>query len=270
MKQRVLVGVVFVPLLLVIMLFLPDIVFSLVVALISAVCAYEFLRAVGADKNRRIAVYAVVSAVILALNGHHLRVYTQFSTMLFLLVLLMFVEAVAAYKTERELALKDILSAIFAGAIIPYFLSKLTALNLLGNEYVLIPFVVAFITDAGAYFVGVFLGKRKAFPNVSPKKTIEGCIGGVCIGVISTVLYGLIVMLVTDLEPNFLSLIVIGLVGAVVTEIGDLAFSLIKREYDVKDFGNLLPGHGGMLDRFDSMVFCAPAVSLMMAILPVF
>jgi phosphatidate cytidylyltransferase len=114
--------------------------------------------------------------------------------------------------------------------------------------------VGAWVTDAMAYFTGRFLGKHKLAPDVSPKKTIEGSIGGTVFCAIAFVLMGLVVKaLVKDSSPNYIYLAISGLVIAVVSQAGDLIMSVIKRHYNIKDFGNLFPGHGGMLDRMDSV-----------------
>jgi CDP-diglyceride synthetase len=130
-----------------------------------------------------------------------------------------------------------------------------------GSMLVFLPFVSAFVTDAGAYFVGVFLGKRHIFPKISPKKTLEGCIGGIVFGTAAVIGFGLI------FSDNYADLALLGLFGAVATEAGDLLFSWIKRKLEIKDYGDLIPGHGGMLDRFDSMVLCAPVMLALMFIL---
>ena len=160
--------------------------------------------------------------------------------------------------------------ALFAGTLVPLMLSSLVSLKIMpdGRLLVLLPIISAFVTDAGAYFTGKFVGKRKAFPHISPKKTVEGCIGGLAVGVASMPIYGAILILTTYHGIVFWALIIYGLAGGVLTELGDLAFSLIKREYNIKDYGRLLPGHGGILDRFDSMVFTAPAIYLLAAVIP--
>jgi len=193
-----------------------------------------------------------------------------FRAVILLLMCVMFIEAVAAFKTQRQISFAQILTALFGGAIIPYFLSSLISLKIMpeGRLFVLLPIIVAFITDGGAYFTGVFLGKRHAFPRVSPKKTVEGCVGGIVASMAAMAIYGVILSRATAHDINFWALLIYGLIGGVVTELGDLAFSLIKREYDIKDYGKLLPGHGGMLDRFDSMIFTAPAIYLMVSVLP--
>lgn len=126
----------------------------------------------------------------------------------------------------------------------------------------LLPCIIAWATDTGAYFTGYFFGKHKLAPQMSPKKTIEGAIGGIIIAVLATVAYGIIIY------GNFYTIgmikyAIVGGAGSVVAQIGDLAASCIKRDFDKKDYGALLPGHGGLMDRFDSVLFVAPYVLFM-------
>jgi phosphatidate cytidylyltransferase len=163
------------------------------------------------------------------------------------------------------------LTVLFAGCIIPYFLSVMVNLKMLenGRLYVLLPVLVTMISDSGAYFCGVYLGKRKAFPHVSPNKTVEGCVGGLLSSVVGLLLYGLILTW-CGVPVSFTAILIIAVLGNIATQLGDLAFSLVKRFYGVKDYGKLVPGHGGMLDRFDSLIFAAPAVYLLVLIFPAF
>ena len=135
-----------------------------------------------------------------------------------------------------------------------------------GGEYIyLIAFLGAWITDIFAYFCGMLLGrggKHKLIPDVSPKKTVEGSIGGTVFCMIAMVIFGLIVNRISDgLHANYLFLVIGGFLAAIVSQIGDLCMSVIKRTYGIKDYGKLFPGHGGMLDRFDSVI----AVSIVLA-----
>ena len=134
----------------------------------------------------------------------------------------------------------------------------------------LLAVLLTFATDAGAYFAGVFLGRHRGITKVSPNKSAEGYIGGFVTGVAFAILYGVVAGKIAGTEPALLPLALCGLFGALATEVGDLAFSFIKRQYGVKDYGHLLPGHGGMLDRFDSMMFCGPVVLFIVQCLPVF
>lgn len=128
-----------------------------------------------------------------------------------------------------------------------------------GGEYIyLIAFIGAWVTDIFAYFCGMLFGrggKHKLIPDVSPKKTVEGSIGGIVFCILSMILYGVIVSAIEpSLQPNIPVFAFAGLLISIVSQIGDLCMSLIKRTYGIKDYGKLFPGHGGMLDRFDSVL----------------
>ena len=134
-----------------------------------------------------------------------------------------------------------------------------------GNHIYLLTFICAWVTDIFAYFTGRFFGKHKLIPAVSPKKTVEGAIGGVVFCVISTVLFGFIIEKFFNeygiTSANYLMLAISGVFISVVSQTGDLIMSVIKRHYGIKDYGKLFPGHGGILDRFDSVL----AVALILA-----
>ena len=270
MKNRIIIAAVFVPLLFIVIFFLPPYILAAVIAVICAVSAYELQHAIGGKKNDRISIYAVFAAVLIPIGTYFDAGAPVFIAVSLALMCLMFAEAIIAYGTIRKITFAQILTALFGGALIPLMLSSLVSLKTMqeGRLFVLLPVISAFITDAGAYFSGVFLGKRKAFPRISPKKTVEGCIGGLAIGTAAIVIYGVVLVFTTFHGVVFWALILYGVIGAVLTELGDLAFSLIKREFDIKDYGHILPGHGGMLDRFDSMVFTAPAIYLLILVIP--
>ncbi len=142
----------------------------------------------------------------------------------------------------------------------------------LGKHFVWLIFITAWGCDTGAYFVGITMGKHKLVPELSPKKTIEGSIGGVvCAGIIATV-YALLDTYFFFKTQDFnliFGCAITGVAGAVFSQLGDLTASAIKRHTGIKDFGRILPGHGGIIDRFDSILFTAPAVYLMMLVLKV-
>ena len=131
-------------------------------------------------------------------------------------------------------------------------------------------FVGAWITDSCAYFAGRAFGKHKLAPVISPKKTIEGSIGGVVGTAIVMVVYGLLVGAFTSAQPNLLHLAELGLLCGVISQLGDLGASAIKREYGIKDYGNIMPGHGGVMDRVDSVLFVAPLVFHFVGAFPIF
>ena len=153
--------------------------------------------------------------------------------------------------------------SLFGAFIMPVLFSLLVLLRA-GEDWsrvVLLPFIVAWASDTGAYFAGSFFGKHKLCPSLSPKKTVEGAIGGLLLAAVGGVVYGLIVG-----KADLILLAVIGLLGSAVGQFGDLMFSCIKREYGIKDYGKLMPGHGGVLDRFDSSVVTIPLVWLILRI----
>ena len=122
-------------------------------------------------------------------------------------------------------------------------------------------FLGAWMTDTGAYFIGVLFGKHKLIPEVSPKKTIEGAFGGILGCIVGFVLYGFIIQSVCpDVKVNYVAIIILASVISVVSQFGDLVASYIKREREIKDFGFIFPGHGGVLDRFDSIIAVAPTI----------
>ncbi len=138
-----------------------------------------------------------------------------------------------------------------------------------GHLLVWLAFIAAFGCDTGAYFAGVTLGKHKLIPALSPKKTIEGSVGGILTATVLALLYGLWVQKSFVLEGvNVLLLCgLTGFFGSFLAQIGDLAASAMKRMTGIKDFGNLIPGHGGVLDRFDSVILTAPVVYYIMLLL---
>jgi len=125
---------------------------------------------------------------------------------------------------------------------------------------VCVALVPPWFADSAAYFTGSAIGKHKLCPVISPKKTVEGAIGGAIASIVGSQLLGLVYQFIfyRDVLINYPALLLIGMYSAVISVVGDLTFSLIKRECKIKDYGSIMPGHGGMLDRFDSVVFTVP------------
>lgn len=274
MAKRILVAVIFVPLLLAVMLFLPSIAWTAVVCFISAAASYELMRATGeGGLNLPMQIVTVLSAAALPL-GSWAGLGTAYANLCaFVVTAVCFWCAIRAYDGySAPLGFFHVLVCLFGGVIIPLALAALVELRCMeyGKYLVLFAVLLTFVTDGGAYFAGMFLGRHRGVTKVSPNKSVEGYIGGFVSGIVFAVLYGLVVGEIARMPANLLSLALCGLFGALATEVGDLAFSFVKRQYGVKDFGNLLPGHGGMLDRFDSMMFCGPVVLFIVQCLPVF
>ena len=132
--------------------------------------------------------------------------------------------------------------------------------------------LVAWVADGGAYFIGRAFGRHKLAPVISPKKTIEGSVGGFVTSIIISLAAAYIYADILGYMPeqlNYINLAIISSVCIIMSMFGDIAFSAIKRQYGIKDFGNLLPGHGGVLDRFDSVLFVCPTFYLLNFVLPI-
>lgn len=274
LAKRILVAVIFAPLLFVVMFFLPPVALAVVAAFISAVACFELLRATGEGRvTRTMQAVSILSAAVVPFGAWLGYITLTMGACTFVVMAVSFWCAIHAYdEQESPIGFYHVMLTLFAGVLIPCGLSALVMLKCMenGKYLVVLAVLMAFITDGGAYFAGVFLGRHRGVTRVSPNKSLEGYIGGFLTGVVAALVYGAIVQAATGLEVSFASLGLCGLFGALATELGDLAFSLIKRQYGVKDYGHLLPGHGGMLDRFDSMIFCAPVVLFIVLLLPVF
>ena len=276
MLKRILVSVVLLPVVIG-FLYVGGIPFTFFVSVITALAGWELLHAM-AKLPKRVYLYPFVAAAVIP-AGFYFGMPVGVRVLGFAALLLMaasFLEAILSYGKEEPITAKDVLKILFAGAFMPAMLSSLSVLNSYGaaggaRPYVVLALGLAFLTDAGAYFAGVFLGKHRGITKVSPNKSLEGYIGGIITGGLFALVLGLILSKCFDrYVVHYGALVLYGLVGAALTAIGDLSFSLIKRELGIKDYGKLLPGHGGMMDRFDSMVFCAPWVMLLSTCLPAF
>lgn len=273
MLTRIVVAVVLAPLFFVVLFFLPPIWLAGLMACICAMASFELLRATRVAHHNGMYVDTAVAAALIPLccygwgyGGWPLGVVAM------LLLVTLFWLAIKLYGTEKAIGFEKIMVCMFGGLFIPLCLSALVVLKGMehGKYLVLLPVISAFLTDAGAYFAGVFLGKHRGITRVSPNKSLEGYIGGIVSGGVFMLLYGLVLQQFAGITVSFPALALYGLVGSAVTELGDLSFSLVKRQYGIKDYGTLLPGHGGMLDRFDSMIFAAPTLLLLVRILPAF
>lgn len=157
----------------------------------------------------------------------------------------------------------QIMAAYFGLVYVAVMLSFVFRLRMMQDGFYLIwlVFICSWVNDTCAYCVGILMGKHKMAPKLSPKKTIEGAIGGVAGTAAVAALYGhFLLQGKAGLNHPEMACAIACAVAAVLSIIGDLAASAIKRNYDVKDYGNLIPGHGGILDRFDSMIFTAPVI----------
>lgn len=234
---------------------------SLLLALIGLM---ELYRVLGINKSRLGGIgYVATVAYYLLLDFFSTSPYGgMFETALALLfliaVLFCFVLTYPKYRVEQ------ILGAFFGVFYVSVMLSYiyLTREMIPGGQYIVwLIFLCSWGCDTCAYCVGVLFGKHKMAPVLSPKKSVEGAIGGVIGAALLTVIYTLIFRHAMGLAPEQIAVLaVIAAAGAVISMVGDLSASAIKRSYGIKDYGKLIPGHGGVLDRFDSVIFTAPVI----------
>lgn len=268
MKTRVIAALALIPVLLAIILAAPTVLTAIVLGLLCAIAAYEFLCGTGLVKHVRLIVYTAVMAFSVPMwcyNGMN-DVWALGGILLFFVAL--FSEVLISH---GKLRLDRISVCVMAGLLIPYLLSALVRIICkdAGRQLILIPFVIAFLSDSGAYFVGRAFGRHKLAPIISPNKTMEGMAGGVVTAILGMLLYCFILDTAFDATVNYPFAITYGILGSLAGVFGDLCFSAIKRQTGIKDYGNLIPGHGGILDRFDSVVVVAPLVEILLALLPV-
>ena len=268
MGKRIMVAVIFVPLIILMLFFAPSWVLPVVVSGLAMIALHEVLWSTGFVKNPKISGLAIVLAGLIPFWVFVGERMLPALVTLFLYVVLLFA---VAMKSHYTVTMEKMGGSFFLSIVIPYFLSTFIRIREMPDwrYYILLPFVVAWLSDAFALFAGMAFGKHKLAPELSTKKTVEGAVGGVAGSVAATLIYGFVMSACFGAAAvRYGLLILYALLGAVVAQFGDLAFSYIKRQYDIKDYGTIFPGHGGVLDRFDSVIFCAPLLEILIVYFP--
>ena len=268
MKTRTVAGAILVSVLLLVVLVLPKEAAAVIMGLLQAVATYELLFRTGLVKKVKLVVISAVAAFLMAIWSFYDAVRAWYV----LLVLAFFLAMITQMMRDHVKMRFETLSMCFVGGlIVPYLMSSVVRILAMpiGRYVILIPFVIACVCDAGAYFIGIKFGKHKLAPVVSPNKTIEGALGGLAAGILAMLLYTFILDVPLKFDVNYGAAVIYGIVGCLAGELGDLCFSVIKRQTGIKDYGNLIPGHGGVLDRFDSILAVAPLIEALLLIMPV-
>lgn len=268
MARRIISAAVAVPLGIIVLVldYIP--LYITVFAAISAVATYEILLATKYLKNKSITAVSLSFVLILpymicipAFKNHIVLVCSAFVLALFVIMLFM----------HEKVSFEEVALVGLVSVCIPISLSTLVLMRIKLGEHglfcIVFTLIAAWIGDAGAYFIGTFFGKHKMAPKISPKKSWEGFFGGIVTAGIAGFLCGAGYELIEivfygnhTFETDKLFLVGTAVICSVLGVVGDLSASIIKRQCAVKDFGNILPGHGGVLDRFDSVLFVAPFV----------
>ncbi len=242
---------------------------NIAIAIISVLCVHELVKVSGLTHHWALHIPSLVVAALIPFSGliyqGNLVLYSLYSLVMFL--------ALIVY--HNTISFKELAIIYSMSVMIPSALQTIVQTRSLSAEhgmfYAMVAVLAAWIPDMGAYFVGVLFGKHKLCPEISPKKTVEGLVGGIIFSMIAMVLIGMLFSYIFydgAKQVDFIVLCLVGLGGALTSVVGDLSFSLIKRSCGVKDFGQIIPGHGGILDRFDSVIFTAPYVYILVGFMP--
>ena len=241
------------------------IVLQIALAIVVFAMLYECNHVMTKSLSAKAATYIVAALILTGMALGNVMPFVVASIMIFM-ALAVFMHG----KTDH----KEIFSVGFMSIYISLFMSYIGLIRTqFGLCAMLVIFVTAWGSDTGAYFAGSFLGKHKLIPHVSPKKTVEGAIGGMIAAMLlcQLLLFGSTAfgknIAVLAGTSGFVKIGAIGIIGSALSQLGDLVASAIKRDCNVKDYGKIFPGHGGFMDRFDSVVFIAPIIYYMITLL---
>lgn len=246
MKIRIISALILLPIFFFVIIY-GDLVTRLAVLSVTLISLYEFN---GAFKKTGVRPTTLTLYIItIFIMGPNWDNHWNIVPMAFFI--LIFIESMLLVFNKRKV--DDISVSILSFVYITIALSSIIFIRNNNFEYIWYIFIFAWATDTFAYFVGLTFGKHKLIPSVSPKKTVEGAIGGILGSVIISSSYAYFTH-----PDNLFIVIFASILGSIVSQMGDLFASSFKRKIGIKDYGNLIPGHGGMLDRIDSIIFTAP------------
>lgn len=243
---------------LIVILFLDPIIISACAIVLSLWCLFEAFSVFSYQKRPIFLAIGLLACIAAPMLG--VWKINQIAGFAFLLLLLL---AAVMVCCPKKISIIDIAVVSFLSVLIPISFSLLVSVRKLpdfGAFYLWLPFIGAFCTDTGAFFVGRAFGGRKLCEELSPKKTVSGSIGGILGSVVGFFIYSLVLRYGFDIRFHYISYFGLAVLSSVAAQLGDLTASALKRHANVKDFGNIMPGHGGMLDRVDSLMFSGPMV----------
>lgn len=267
MKQRIITGIILIAVMIPILWFSHTPVFAAAATLMALVATWEMLHCVGTDKKAAAAIPSYVFTLIVCAAAKYFMPRRDYFAWSYIGIVFFFFVCLAVYSIfSKGKFTVDELFASFGGVF--YVGSAFGALILLRESYLgqylyLLAILIPIISDTFAYFTGVFFGKHKLIPDVSPKKTVEGSVGGILFSGIGCIVFAVVLLRMNGYGLQlwqYAGVFVAGCLIAMLSQVGDLLASLIKRRYGIKDYGKLFPGHGGVLDRLDSILITSPLI----------
>lgn len=272
MVKRILTAIVCIIIFIPVLVFSDTWVFPLVLGLLALLAVYEITGCVGVRRKLLLSLtsYLFAATVIILMTIYYMEFKNFIATLFavgFVYLFLIFTFTMFSRGNIKFSQAAELVS-ITCYIIIGFLSIVLTRRQPNGGYLYLLIFLGAWMTDTGAYFVGMLLGRHKLIPEVSPKKTVEGAIGGIFGCAIGYGIYGLILEHVYSVKVHYLLLMALAILISVVSQLGDLIASYIKRERGIKDYGFIFPGHGGVMDRFDSIIAVAPVICAAVLLLP--
>ena len=255
--KRILSGVIGLPIVVLILIFGNVYVIDAVFAIIALIAMNEYLTAFKKEA-KPLKWISYLSCILIAFI-HLVPNEKQGNIITLIIITMLAIMFIKVIISNMRTKLSDIMITFFGICYIPLFLLFIPLLHgtETGKYLIWYIFISAWGSDTCAYFVGSKFGKHK-FSKISPKKSIEGCIGGILGAAIISIIYTVCINHFANLSISFIFTPLITILLSILSQIGDLAASTIKRTVEIKDFGNLIPGHGGLLDRIDSVIFIAP------------
>ncbi len=255
--KRILSGIIGLPIVALILIFGNIYIVDVFFTIVAIITIYEYLQSFN-QKYKPVKWVAYLSCILIAFLHIIPKDYLLYTLGLEIAVIIaiLFIQIILS---NMKTSVIDTMITFFGICYIPFFLSFISLLYGIENGKYLIWFILiaAWGTDTCAYFIGSKFGKHK-FTKISPKKSIEGCIGGTLGAILITLIYTFAINKLVDMQVSYIYISLIGFILSILSQMGDLSASSIKRTMGIKDFGNLIPGHGGMLDRIDSIIFIAP------------
>ena len=272
MLTRIITAIVALAAFIPILIFSDTAAFPIAMALLSCIGAVELLRCVGMKKITFTLLTALIALAVPVgarwIKDELLLISVFFAVFFCYLIIIL---ASSVFSKGKY----DTAEASTTFTMVFYIVASFSSIVLLrdslyGESLYLLAFLGPWMSDTMAYFCGRAFGKHKLIPDVSPKKTIEGSIGGIVFTGIAFGVYGYILIDGAKSITALAVLFVMGMVVSVVSQVGDLIASLIKRKYGIKDYGKLFPGHGGVMDRFDSVLITAPVILIIAKVAEMF